>query len=97
MTEEGRKAVWNGAVIAESGDTVVVEGNHYFPPSSVRMDLLRPSDTTSFCGWKGTATYYSVVAGGKTNRDCAWCYAEPSPGAAHIKGRIAFWKGVRIR
>ena len=91
------RAVWNGVVIAQSDETIMVEGNHYFPADSVRMEMLRPSDTTSFCGWKGTAQYYSVVtADGKTNKDCAWYYAEPSPDAVHIKGMIAFWNGVRI-
>lgn len=83
--------------IAQSSDTVVVEGNHYFPASSVRMDLLRPSDTTSFCGWKGMASYYTVVIDeNKSNPDCVWCYADPNPDASHIKGMFAFWKGVTV-
>lgn len=90
------RAVWNDTVIAQSDDTVVVEGNHYFPPDSVDMSMLEPSQTTSFCGWKGMAQYYSVVANGRTNKDCAWYYAEPSPDAAHIRGMIAFWRGVTI-
>jgi len=90
------KAVWNDTVIAESDDTVVVENNHYFPLGSVAPGVLTPSATTSGCPWKGTANYYSVNAGGKTNADAAWYYAEPKAAAAEIKGRIAFWKGVRV-
>lgn len=90
------KAVWNGETIAESGETVVVEGNHYFPPGSVKPAALKPSATTSVCPWKGVASYYSVVAGGKENKDAAWYYPEPKPAAARIKGRVAFWKGVTV-
>jgi uncharacterized protein (DUF427 family) len=90
-------ATWNGAVIAESDNTVVVEGNHYFPPDAVNKQYLRPSTTTSRCPWKGLANYYSIVVDGKTNEDAAWYYTEPSTAAAEIKGRIAFWKGVDIR
>jgi uncharacterized protein (DUF427 family) len=91
------QAVWNGAVIADSAATVVVEGNHYFPLDSVNPDILRPSDTTSRCPWKGTANYYSIEIDGKTNKDAAWYYAEPSAAAAEIKGRVAFWKGVVVK
>jgi uncharacterized protein (DUF427 family) len=90
------QAVWNGVTIAESNDTVVVEGNHYFPLDAVSADALRPSATTSVCPWKGTANYYSIEAGGETNKDAAWYYAEPKQAAAQIKGRVAFWKGVKI-
>ena len=90
------KAIWNDTVIAESDDTVVVENNHYFPLASVVPDTLTPSATTSGCPWKGTANYYSVIAGGKTNPDAAWYYPEPKAAAAAIKGRVAFWKGVTI-
>ncbi len=90
------KAVWNGTVIAESDDTVIVEGNHYFPAESVKKEFLEQSDFTSFCGWKGTASYYSVNAGGQTNKDCAWYYAEPNDAAKKIRGRIAFWNGVEV-
>lgn len=91
-------AVWNGVTIAQSDDTVIVEGNHYFPASSVKMDLLQPSDTTTLCPWKGMANYYSVkIDDGKINRDCVWCYADPSPDALHIKGMFAFWNGVTIK
>lgn len=90
------KAVWNDTVLAESDDTVVVEGNHYFPADAIKAELFKPSDTTSVCGWKGTANYQSVVVGGKENRDAAWYYADPKSAAANIKGRIAFWKGVQV-
>jgi uncharacterized protein (DUF427 family) len=90
------RAIWNGETIAESGDTVVVEGNHYFPLDSVRPGTLTPSSTTSVCPWKGTAEYCSVQAGGDENRDAAWYYAEPKPAAAEIAGRVAFWKGVKV-
>lgn len=90
------KATWNGAVIAESEDTVVVEGNHYFPAQAVRAEHLRPSPTRTVCGWKGTASYHDVVVGDAVNRDAAWFYPEPKAAAANIAGRIAFWKGVRV-
>ena len=90
------KAVWNDTVLAESNDTVVVEGNHYFPADAIKAELFRPSDTISICDWKGTASYHSVVVGGKENRDAAWYYADPKSAAADIKGRIAFWKGVEV-
>lgn len=90
------KAIWNDTVIADSDDTVVVENNHYFPLASVVPGALTPSATTSGCPWKGTANYYSVIAGGKTNPDAAWYYAEPKAAAAAIKGRVAFWKGVKV-
>ncbi len=90
------KAVWNGITIADSNDTVVVEGNHYFPLSAIDPVLLKPSATTTVCGWKGTANYYTVAAGGAENKDAAWYYAEPKEKAANIKGRVAFWKGVKV-
>ena len=90
------KASWNGAVIAQSDDTVVVEGNHYFPLDAVEKDALKPSAKTSACPWKGTARYYTVVANGTENPDAAWYYAEPKDAAASIKGRVAFWKGVTV-
>ncbi|WP_037499636.1 DUF427 domain-containing protein [Sphingomonas jaspsi] len=89
-------ARWNGEIIAESDDTVVVEGNHYFPRESVRQDLLRPSETTTVCPWKGVAHYHSLEVGGATNRDAAWYYPDPKPAAADIRDRIAFWKGVEV-
>lgn len=90
------KAIWNGTVIAESDDTVIVERNHYFPRDSVRADLLKPSATTSVCGWKGTASYYSLEVDGKTNADAVWYYPEPKEAAKEIKDRLAFWKGVEV-
>jgi uncharacterized protein (DUF427 family) len=90
------KAVWNDTVIAESDRTRVVEGNHYFPPEAVRREHLRPSATHTVCSWKGTASYYDVVAGGQENADAAWYYPEPKPAAAEIAGWIAFWRGVRV-
>jgi uncharacterized protein (DUF427 family) len=90
------KAVWNGEVIAESDDTVIVEGNHYFPESSVRREAIAPSDEHSICPWKGTASYYDVVAGGQTNSGAAWYYPEPKPEAAMVADRVAFWRGVTI-
>lgn len=90
------KAIWNGTVIAESNDTVVVERNHYFPRESVRADLLKPSATTSVCPWKGTASYYSIEVDGKTNADAVWYYPEPKDAAKEIKDRMAFWKGVEV-
>lgn len=90
------KAVWNETVIAESDDTVVVEGNHYFPPEAVNRELLRDSERHTVCGWKGTASYYDVVVDGQTNAAAAWYYPETKPEAAHIVGRVAFWRGVRV-
>jgi uncharacterized protein (DUF427 family) len=84
-------------MIAESDDTVIVEGNHYFPRSSVRADLLLPSDTTSICPWKGTAHYHSLVVDDQFNRDAAWYYPEPKPAATEIRDRIAFWRGVEVK
>lgn len=89
-------ATWNGTVIAKSDDTVVVEGNHYFPVSSVRSDLLETSDRHSVCPWKGTASYYSIQVDGQTNPDAAWFYPEPKDAAAEIKDHVAFWKGVKV-
>ena len=89
------KTIWNGTTIAQSDETIVVEGNHYFPPASVDPAVLRPSATTSHCGWKGKASYHSLSVGGEENRDAAWYYADPLPKAANIKGHIAFWKGVK--
>ena len=90
------KAVWNGVTIADSDDTVVVENNHYFPVDAIDPALLKPSATTTVCGWKGTANYYTLVAGGAENKDAAWYYADPKSAAANIKGRLAFWKGVKV-
>jgi uncharacterized protein (DUF427 family) len=90
------KAVWNGTVIADSQDTVVVEGNHYFPLESVNAALLEPSTHTSVCPWKGTANYYSLKVNGDANSNAVWYYAEPKDAARQIKGRVAFWKGVNV-
>lgn len=90
------RAVWNGVVVAESDETRVVEGNHYFPPDSVRDDLLVPSPTTSRCFWKGKAHYYSIVVGEDVNLDAAWTYPNPWPLARWLGGYVAFWRGVRI-
>jgi uncharacterized protein (DUF427 family) len=90
------KATWNGVVIAESDATVVVEGNHYFPPTALKPEHFTPSSTHTVCGWKGQASYYTVVVNGQENRDAAWYYPDPLPAAANIKGYIAFWKGVRV-
>lgn len=91
------EARWNGAVIARSDDTVVIEGNHYFPRDAVDASVLRPSATTSACPWKGTAQYHSIEVDGAVNRDAAWFYPEPKAAAAEIKDRLAFWKGVEVR
>ena len=89
-------ATWNGRVIAESDDTVVVEGNHYFPPESVNRTYLVASDTQSTCPWKGEASYYSLRVDGQENRDAAWYYPQPKDAAAEIKDRVAFWRGVEV-
>lgn len=90
------KAVWNDAVIAESNDTVVVEGNHYFPAESIKREYLLPSDAHTTCHWKGVASYYSLQVDGRINEDAVWYYAAPKPAAAQIRDRVAFWKGVRV-
>jgi uncharacterized protein (DUF427 family) len=90
------KAIWNGAVLAESERTVVVEGNHYFPPEAVHRQYLQDSPTHTVCGWKGTASYYHVAVKGQVNEDAAWYYPTPSAAARQIAGHIAFWKGVQV-
>ena len=90
------KATWNGQTIAESDQTVQVEGNEYFPPGSVRTEYLRESTTRTKCPWKGTAHYYDLIVDGQTNEDAAWYYPEPSQAAREIKDHIAFWKGVEV-
>jgi uncharacterized protein (DUF427 family) len=90
------KAIWKGAVIAESDATVMVEGNHYFPPESVKMEYLSPTETTSVCPWKGRCHYYTITVGGERNIDAAWVYANPKPAAGEIAGYFAFWNGVEI-
>lgn len=91
------QAVFNGTVIAESDDTVVVEGNHYFPRSAVHAEYLKDSDTHTVCPWKGTASYYAVSVDGESAADAAWYYPDPKTEALHIKEHIAFWKGVEVR
>ena len=90
------RAVWNGAVIAESEDTVVVEGNHYFPPESVNREFLQESSAHTVCPWKGVASYYDIVVEGQTNEGGAWFYPEPSDAASEIRDHIAFWRGVEV-
>ena len=90
------RAIWNGAVIAQSDATVIVDGNHYFPPDAIKQEYFKPSKTTTVCGWKGTASYYTLDVDGKQNPDAAWYYPDPKEAAANIKGHIAFWKGVSV-
>ena len=91
------KAIWNNEVIAESRDTVVVEGNHYFPAAALKPEYRRASQTASVCPWKGTAGYYDLVVKGIVNKDACWYYPEPKDAARQIAGRVAFWKGVEVR
>ena len=90
------RAVWNGAVVAESDRCEIVEGNHYFPPDAVRREFLRDSPTHTVCGWKGTASYYDIVVDGQVNKDAAWYYPDTKPAACNIRGYIAFWRGVTV-
>jgi uncharacterized protein (DUF427 family) len=90
------KAMWNGVVLAESDDTVVVEGNHYFPKESIACEYFVDSPKTTVCSWKGTASYFTVTVDGQQNVDAAWYYPEPKDAAKEIRGRVAFWKGVQV-
>ena len=90
------KAIWNGEILAESNDTVVVEGNHYFPPQSINKAFFKPSATHTVCPWKGKASYYTLDVKGDQNKDAAWYYPETSELAKNIKGYVAFWKGVEV-
>lgn len=90
------RASWEGVVLAESDQCVVVEGNQYFPPESIRREFFKPSDHTTVCPWKGVAHYYDIEADGKINSNAAWYYPEPKEAAREIKDRVAFWKGVRV-
>ena len=90
------KAIWNDAILAESDQTVIVEGNHYFPTASIKPEHFRPSGTRTTCHWKGEASYYDIVAGEQTNKDAAWYYPDPSDAAKQIKDHVAFWKGVQV-
>ena len=91
-----KKATWNGTVIAESEATIVVEGNHYFPADSLHKEFFKPSGTHTVCGWKGTASYYTIDVNGKQNPDAAWYYPAAKPDAKNIEGYVAFWKGVSV-
>ena len=90
------RAVWNGAVLAEAPHTVRVEGNHYFPPESLRREFFSESTTESVCAWKGVAHYYDVTVDGHINADAGWYYPDPSPQAQEIKNHVAFWRGVKV-
>jgi uncharacterized protein (DUF427 family) len=90
------KAIWNGVVIAESNDTVVVEGNHYFPADALKREYFRDSNHQTVCGWKGTASYYHIEVNGQRNENAAWYYPTPKEAARNIAGRVAFWKGVKV-
>ena len=90
------KAVWRDKVIAQSDDTVVVEGNHYFPESAVNREFITFSNHKTSCAWKGQASYYSLIVNGDVNPDAAWYYPDPKPEAQAVKGRVAFWKGVKV-
>lgn len=90
------KAMWNGKLLAESDETVVLENNHYFPPAALKMEHFRPSKTHTTCHWKGQASYYHVEVDGQTNEDAAWYYPSASEEAKRIEGRVAFWKGVQV-
>lgn len=91
------KAIWNNKILAESDDTVVIEGNHYFPPDSVRSDYFKQTDRTTTCPWKGEASYYSLVVDGEINKNAAWTYRDPKDAASEIKDHVAFWKDVTIK
>lgn len=90
------KAIWNDKVVAESQNTIVVEGNHYFPPGSIRKEYFQSSDRHTTCPWKGQASYYDVVVAGKISEGGAWFYADPKPAAREIQGYVAFWRGVQV-
>ena len=90
------KAIWNGEVVAESNDTVIIEGNHYFPQNSIKSNFFKSSDTNTVCHWKGTASYYSLEVDGSVNHDAAWYYPDPSDLAEGIKDYVAFWRGVEV-
>ncbi len=90
------KAIWNDQVIAESDDTIIVEGNHYFPPASLKKEYFSDSDHQSICGWKGTAKYFDIDVDGKTNKQAAWYYPEPKSAVANIRDYVAFWNGVQV-
>ncbi|MDB9423930.1 DUF427 domain-containing protein [Microcystis aeruginosa CS-564/01] len=90
------KAIWNGAVVAESDNCEIVEGNYYFPPDTIKAEYFQPSNTHTICSWKGEASYYTLRVDGQDNKDAAWYYPDPKPKAQNIKGYIAFWRGVQV-
>jgi uncharacterized protein (DUF427 family) len=90
------RAIWNDTVIAESDETIIVEGNHYFPPQAVRAEFIQPTEHHTVCSWKGTASYYNVEVNGQVNANAAWYYPQPSEAAKQIAGYVAFWRGVRV-
>ncbi len=90
------QAIWNDIIIAESDETVIVEGNHYFPPDTVKWEYFTPHETQTTCPWKGQASYYTVEAGGQQNPGGAWTYRDPKPAASQIKDHVAFWRGVQV-
>jgi uncharacterized protein (DUF427 family) len=90
------KAIWNNSVLAESNQTIVIEGNHYFPPDSVSRKYFQSSDTHTHCPWKGDASYYHLSVDGEVNQDAAWYYPDPKPAAIEIKDHVAFWHGVKV-
>ena len=90
------KATWENQILADSNQTIVVEGNHYFPPESIKKECFKSSDTRTTCPWKGLASYYHLQVGGKVNQDAAWFYPEPKEAAKSIKNYIAFWRGVKV-
>jgi len=92
-----KQAIWNGKVIAESDKTIVIEGNHYFPATTIKKEFYQPSNTHTVCPWKGTASYYSLQVDGKENKDAAWYYPETKGAAKNIEGYVAFWKGVEVK
>lgn len=91
------RAMWNGAILAESDRTIVLEGNHYFPPDSLRREYFRDSSAHTVCGWKGTASYFDAVVNSAENPQAAWYYPDPKPEASQIKGYVAFWRGVEVQ
>jgi len=90
------RAIWNGVVLAKSNETIIVEGNHYFPPGSLNEEFFRQSDLQTTCPWKGLASYFDLVVGDEVNPGAAWFYPEPKPAAAQISGHVAFWRGVQV-
>jgi len=90
------KAIWNNTILAESGETIVVEGNHYFPQQSIKKEHFKTSETHTTCSWKGIASYYDILVDGKVNKDAAWYYLQPKEAAKNIANYVAFWKGVQV-